>query len=269
MDKQIRESKEGIGELNKKLSEVSKNIYGNKLELRVVDPSNLILLKKNARFMKHEMFSQLVENIIRDGQLESVPLCYKLKDGSLEVISGNHRVQGAIKANIKLILVMVITEDLSVSRRRAKQLSHNQISGEDDFSLLKEIWNEIIEINDKIYTGMDSIKIEELEKIQFSALSTPSIKTESITLWFLPEEVVKIEELITYAEKFIASKKIFMVPLKIYDHVFKMLVEIKTKYDIRNNAVALLHIFEIAKNTIDQMKVIEESQKNMKNQEKV
>lgn len=262
MAKKICEQPSRFEEINQRLHEISSEVYGEKLEIRFVDPASLTLLDKNARFMKHETFSRLVENIMSDGQLESVPLCHQTKDGKLEVISGNHRVKSAIKAGIQIILIMVILVDLSLSRKRAKQLAHNEIVGEDDLSILKEIWTEINTIEDKMYSGLDSIKIGELDKIHFSALSTPNIRTESITVWFLPEEIEQVEELVTYAENFIASKKIFLAPIQIYEHVFDMLIEVKKKHDIKNNAVALMYIFEVARNAIEQIRENEEKLKN-------
>ena len=63
--------------------------------LDVADPSAIKLLDKNARYMSHEMFENLVSNIKRDGGLSSLPLCYREPDGSLLVLSGNHRVQAS------------------------------------------------------------------------------------------------------------------------------------------------------------------------------
>src|SRR3990167_530048 len=70
-----------------------------------IDPRKLKLLEVNARFMRHEVFMQLTENIKKDRALTSVPFCaiYQYfnaggviptyEDGTLiyEVLSGNHR----------------------------------------------------------------------------------------------------------------------------------------------------------------------------------
>ena len=42
-----------------------------------IDPREIKLLDLNARYMKHEDFKQLVENIRRDGQLTSTPFLCK------------------------------------------------------------------------------------------------------------------------------------------------------------------------------------------------
>ena len=41
-----------------------------------IDPKEIVLLEENARYMTHEEFNRLVDNVRRDGQLSSAPfLC--------------------------------------------------------------------------------------------------------------------------------------------------------------------------------------------------
>jgi len=65
------------------------------------DPRTLTLLDVNARFLPHEQFRQLVENIRRDGCLTSTPLVWNdTASGRLVVLSGNHRTLAAIEAGL-------------------------------------------------------------------------------------------------------------------------------------------------------------------------
>jgi hypothetical protein len=61
--------------------------------------------------MKAEQFQALVENVKKDGNLSSLPLCYREKDGKLRVLSGNHRVQAGRQAGVEQILVMVVGDE--------------------------------------------------------------------------------------------------------------------------------------------------------------
>ena len=45
-----------------------------------IDPREIKLLETNARYMKHEEFNRLVENIRRDGKLTSTPFLCKDDD---------------------------------------------------------------------------------------------------------------------------------------------------------------------------------------------
>lgn len=83
---------------NDTLSRISKALYGDALTLAVMDPKDISLLKKNARILKKDVFQQLTANIGRDKRLSSVPLCHRLSDGRVEVLSGNHRVQASVEA---------------------------------------------------------------------------------------------------------------------------------------------------------------------------
>ena len=71
------EIREVLNLLNEKLA----GLFPYRLEM--VTPGELKLLEKNARYMKAEQFQSLVENIKKDGNLSSLPLCYREKDGKL------------------------------------------------------------------------------------------------------------------------------------------------------------------------------------------
>ena len=76
---------EEISEILKLLNEKLAGLFPYRLEL--VDPGELKLLDKNARYMKAEQFQSLVENVRKDGNLSSLPLCYREEGGKLLVLS--------------------------------------------------------------------------------------------------------------------------------------------------------------------------------------
>ena len=95
-----QEIREALNLLNEKLA----GLFPYRLELAA--PDELGLLEKNARYMKAEQFQNLVENVKKDGNLSSLPLCYREKDGKLRVLSGNHRVMAARQAGVEQVLVL-------------------------------------------------------------------------------------------------------------------------------------------------------------------
>ncbi len=218
-------------------------MYGDKAELRMVDPRSLILLKHNARFMRRSQFEQLRNNVERDGMLSSVPLCHTLPDQNLEVLSGNHRAKAAIQADLLRILVLVIPFQ-GQDEKIAKQLSHNAIAGEDDKQILASLWSEIQGIEQKLYSGLDSETIAELEKISFSAFNAEQVRTEQITLWFLPEEVQDLDKLLDSALPHLVSQEIYAAPLAKYQKLFDALVKIKRLGKIKNTAVAFAWLID-------------------------
>ena len=141
------EIREVLNLLNEKLA----GVFPYRLELAA--PGELRLLEKNARYMKAEQFQNLVENVKKDGNLSSLPLCYREKDGKLRVLSGNHRVMAARKAEVESVLVMVLGDEKDANEQMAIQLSHNAIAGQDDLVILKELWESIKDVQARVYTG--------------------------------------------------------------------------------------------------------------------
>ncbi len=165
-----------------------------KTRLIEVDPRRLKLLDVNARFMPHEQYNRLVENIRRDGALTSVPFCalYKfLEDDSeiefwrddqtnedfpvWEVLSGNHRTMASIDAQLPTITVMVTDEPMDEDKRIAFQLAHNAIEGEDDPAILRELYEKISNVDDKIYSGLDDKTLDLLEQVQPLSMSESNL----------------------------------------------------------------------------------------------
>lgn len=235
---------DNLTELNVKLAEISQRLYGEKLYLKVVDPRELLPMRKNARYMPKEMFDQLTRNISQDGAMHSVPLCHTLDNGKLEILSGNHRVQAAIKAKLQTIVALVIPTELKPGQKRAVQISHNALAGRDDMQLLSELWNEIEDINEKIYAGLDSDVIGELQKIKFSGFGPAQIRTEQVTVWFLPDELEKFEQVIEAMTTLALSKTVYMAPLEKYEKLHKLLVQKKKSANIKNTSVAFMALID-------------------------
>ena len=197
---------------NDTLSRISKALYGDALTLAVMDPKDISLLKKNARILKKDVFQQLTANIGRDKRLSSVPLCHRLSDGRLEVLSGNHRVQASVEAGIERILVMIIEEDLTRSQAVAIQLSHNALVGEDDPALLAELWAEIEDIAAKTYAGLSSDVVEKLDKIDLTL--EQAIQQASVKDAYLPGTVQKLLSVMEYDVPYTTAQLMDMLGLK-------------------------------------------------------
>ena len=225
-----------------------------------IDPKSLVLLKTNARFMRHETFMRLVENLKQDGELTQLPFCAILdyfKDGDpipldekgkpvYEVLSGNHRIKAAIAAGVKKVQVQVCDEPLSPDHRKAIQLSHNEISGEDDPSVLKMIYESITDLNMRVYTGLDDKKLELLENVKPGSLSEANLDFQTISLVFLPDEKERVVEVFDLAKKAIAgSKGTWLTRWHEYDAVMDALEMTGRADGVKNVATALMVILEV------------------------
>jgi len=189
--------------------------------------------------MPKEVFDQLMQNVKGDGALQSVPLCHKLDAGGIEIISGNHRVKAAVEAGVKEIIILCFSYELKVGKKRAVQLSHNAIVGQDDLQLLVELWHEIDDISDRIYSGLDSKVLGEISKVNFAGFGAEQIRTEAITLWFLPDEVKNFDALLDKMAELVGAKQVYIAPLAKYDDLFKAIMEKKRRDNIKNTAVAM------------------------------
>lgn len=226
-----------------------------------IDPKRLSLLKVNARFMRHETFQRLVENVKKDRTLTSVPFCAILdyyKDGDpitrhedngdpiYEVLSGNHRVKAAISAGLTEIEVMVTDDPLSQDERKAIQLSHNELTGEDDPATLKLIYESIEDIGMRVYSGLDDKKLELLEDVKPGSLGEANLEFQPVSLVFLPEELEQVQELWDTVKKTIGGAKgIWIARWNDYDKFMDSLEDTSRAYGIKNVATALLVMLEI------------------------
>lgn len=225
-----------------------------------IDPKSLNLLKTNAHFMRHETFMQLVSNLKEDSELTQLPFCaildYYTADDPIptdekgktiyEVISGNHRVKASIAAGIKKIQVQVTDEPLSPDKRKAIQLSHNSIFGEDDPSVLKMIYESIEDVGMRVYSGLDDKKLELLDQVKPGSLNEANLDFQTVSMVFLPDEKEKVLEVYELAKKAIAgSKGTWLARWHDYDTVMDAL-ELAGRADgVLNVATALMVILEI------------------------
>jgi hypothetical protein len=228
---------EEIREVLNLLNERLGGLFPYRLELAA--PGDLKLLEKNARYMKAEQFQNLVENVKKDGNLSSLPLCYREKDGKLRVLSGNHRVMAARQAGVEQVLAMVLGDEKDADERLAIQLSHNAIAGQDDLVILKELWEAITDVQAKVYAGLDSDTVKALQGIQFAAISEQRLQYKLVNFMFLPEEIEDLDELL---------KEIAVAAF------FELIVQIKKRCMIKNSAAAFLKLLELARVGLEQVK---------------
>jgi hypothetical protein len=206
----------------------------------------------NARYMDAQTFDRLVSNIRRDGRLESVPLVGRRpNDARFDIISGHHRVAAAKKAGLKTILVMVIAVK-NRSELRAKQLSHNAITGKDDDALLKKLYESIEDLEMKMYSGLQ----DQLDGMAFVSLSFRAGTYKEFVLAFVPEDI----ETFDAAAKVIADEStigsgslVRLTPAKAFEAFAEALRKLKKAENIKANGAALSRMVELATERLAQL----------------
>jgi hypothetical protein len=217
---------------------------GQPYKLALVDPASLRELDKNAHYMTHEMFQNLVKNIERDGALASVPFCWF--DGeSYHVLSGNHRVKAAVAAGVARILILYDDRPLTRQERVAIQLSHNAINGKDDPALLKELWAEIDDLSLKYYAGLDDKQLEQLADAQLQSMREAVLDYKALMFLFLPEEVERLEAAFQRAIESSVCEEAILVPLADFSRLVDALDKTKASYATKNHAVALSLVLDV------------------------
>lgn len=245
------EIREVLNLLNEKLA----GLFPYRLEM--VTPGELKLLEKNARYMRAEQFQSLVENIKKDGNLSSLPLCYREMDGKLRVLSGNHRVQAGRQAGVEQIMVMVVGDEKDSDERLAIQLSHNAIAGQDDLVILKDLWESIKDVQAKVYAGLDSDTVKALQGIQFAAIAEQRLQYKIVTFTFLGHEVENLDELMKAIAVAFASDVVYLATLEAYAPLYELMLKIKKHCLIKNTTAAFMKYNELALIGYDQMVKVE------------
>lgn len=210
--------------------------------------AELELLELNARFMRHETFQQLVENVRRDGCLTSVPFAvWNPKKKRFKVLSGNHRVQAAIEAGVVEADVMVSDDKLSEQQQIAIQLSHNALAGEDDPALLKELYDRLDNVDWRTYSGLDDKVLELLEEVGGASLTEARLDWRTVAILFLPEELERARAALEDALGSISGDEVWLAGKPDYDRLLDGLADVSAAYGIKNQATAfaiLLDVFE-------------------------
>ncbi|QKY79942.1 ParB-like nuclease domain protein [Gordonia phage Clawz] len=212
------------------------------------NPRDLTLLEVNAHYMTKEKFDALVANIRRDGALTSLPLVYADPDNEREIVlSGNHRTQAAIEAELDEIQVMLIDQKLSRQQQVAIQLSHNSIFGEDDPSTLAMLYNELDDVDWRAYSGLDDKSLDLLDESTTLPMSEVNLSFNEVSFVFLPPELEAAEQAFEEARRFAGAKTYWLAEFEQYDAMMKALDTARKSYNVGNKATALaviLNVFE-------------------------
>lgn len=226
---------------------------GIETEIVHCDPRSLLLLEKNARFMKAETFKRLVENVKRDGVLTSLPFAVREDGGGLRVLSGNHRVMAATEAGLETIDVLVSLTELSPARQKAIQLSHNSLVGEDDPLTLRALFEELGDVAWKAYSGLDDKTLDLMTKAATPGMGAQGLEMATLTLSFLPGELERMREAFESIAPALKGET-WIVPFELYDATADMLDTVSLACEVRSMAVAFAHMVDVFERHIGELR---------------
>lgn len=213
---------------------------GSGLIIAKVPASHIREQDINARIMKTEMQKQLIDNIKKRGQLESLPFCALTQDDTkIEIVSGHHRIRSGKDAGLKNFFVILDISGLNRSKITAKQIAHNAISGFDDRSTLKELAKMLEDVDDMIesYAGKEILTEanENLEKYL-----SPAIKFDwkNIMFMFLPHQISDLDKLVEFTKRS-ATDYVGVASVDEYKPFIETLSKYQNFVDIKNVGAAI------------------------------
>ncbi len=180
--------------------------------------------------------------------MTSAPLVYRDV-----VLSGNHRVQAALKAGILEDDVIELLGEVSEARQVALQLSHNSLAGDDDPAILKELV-ESLDFIERQYSGITDEDLQAIEDLDLDSLAVAPVMYEELTLVFLPE---KIEEFVDLVKRVGASSKrsksvTMLAHRDDWESFFDTIVRAKEQLNILNTSLAITAIVRLANDALDE-----------------
>jgi ParB-like chromosome segregation protein Spo0J len=200
--------------------------------------------------MTPDQLQILAANIERDGVLTSVPLVYlNPDDGKLDIVSGHHRIKAARMAlgdDVEAD-VMVVLDAQSLAELRARQMSHNSISGQDDPALLKQLWEEIDDVDWRAYAGLDDKTLELLEKVDLSSLGEANLDYLTVQILFLPHEVDRARKAMDTVAEMLKVDERWLAREETWDRLVDALDTARGSHNVVNTAAAfdvILDLFE-------------------------
>ena len=216
-------------------------------QLAWVDPkTDCDLLERNARYMTKTQMDTLAQNIAQDGFLSQLPFAIRREDGRYRILSGNHRIKGAVKANQKRVLLLYGDEkDYSPERQTAVQLSHNAIVGQDDLTLLKELYSEIEDVVLKAYSGVDEKELFAYKPFEIKAISEEDIAMTTVSFTFSETGYANVDRVLERLDSLPVGSGDSVFVLGDVDEFIRTLTEIKKRLGIKSRSVAFAKMCKI------------------------
>jgi len=223
------------------------------IRLAVVPLDQCRLVEKNARWMPAEQYRRLVENIRRDGCLTSVPFAVREDDGHYTILSGNHRVQAARDAGLAEILLLYTDKQLSRQERVAIQLSHNAIVGQDDLAILRELYDELTDLELRAYSGLDDVTLGRMDPSSLESLSDVPLDCRVVSIMFLPNEVERAKALFETIWKKATGDETWINRFADYDRFLDTLAVVRERAGVKNTATAFSLMLDVVEQHLDEI----------------
>lgn len=208
--------------------------------IRFIDISKLKEQPINAQLMSRTKFDNLTQNIKLRGQLESLPYCYQNEKGTIEIISGHHRVRAANAAGLTRIPVIIDRQPMTRSTITAKQIAANELTGYTDEKTLSQLLTQITSVDDILLTGLDDSKFAAMDDSTTVSLNSINMKYDfkTVELTFLSKE---FDEFKQFVEKTTADMTV-IASSSLYQQFSDEVITYANRHNIKNVSAAITEI---------------------------
>jgi hypothetical protein len=223
---------------------------GPDLYIAVVDVAALKEQDLNAQIMQPREFDRLVENIRERGQLESLPYCHQPNlTGPISIVSGHHRFRAARAAGLQQIPVILDAAEMTRGEIISKQIAHNELHGQPDQEILRQLVSQISDVDDLLRTGLPDDWMPTVEKDD-TALQIPHAEFDwrVVSLTFLPKQVDEFKSIISLIEG--RSDLVGVAPVETFDAFAKAALAHGRRWDIKSMAASILTLTRLAEQEI-------------------
>jgi len=175
----------------------------------------------NPQVMGANDFKRLVKSLKKDKTLTSAPLVMEIGKGKYVCISGHHRIRAAKAANIFEVGCIVIPETDKTTRLRL-QLTHNDIHGDPDPVIIRQLQAEITEEDLRLCDLIEG----ETKKLETQTMNYEPPEYRYINLCLLPDTARVFEDLIDNfrnvdAEKYLIENQDYRELVDLLTEAFK------------------------------------------------
>lgn len=221
----------------------------DKVDINLIDEA-----EQNANEMSDEDFAALCDNIGKSG-LSSVPCCYKKGNGRYVMISGHHRLRACKKLRYATLGILWCEEkDLSKDEIIAIQLSHNSLHGQDNQSILKNLFAQIQSVDFKKFAH---VNIDEISSVNAGGVEIFAMKENFVfTVVLYPSSFENMDELLGDIREQ-AKKSDALVLAHEEDNektLLKLQKEIGDEFKIKSPSTSFSKILELAKERLMEIK---------------
>ncbi|MDP2815988.1 MAG: hypothetical protein Q8O19_04850, partial [Rectinemataceae bacterium] len=140
---------------------------------------------------------------------------------------------------------------LSEAQKIAIQLSHNAISGQDDEQILKDLWQQIDDLEASIYSGLSAETIERLENTDFTTIAEQRILFKEVSLLFLPGEIESMTSICEGIVEAAARKTIFAGRISEYSDILEGIIVAKQGQKIINTTLAFFAMAKVVREYLE------------------